>query len=537
MNKKLISAIILGTIITSLSGCVITDSVNKLLGKSTKISRIPASEGKIKRPIPVAEAQSPAKEVEVFILGKDAVDIGFVKSGTASSTLVSYITPAVTARIVDINAKMGQKVKKGDLLLTLGDFITTEIADKQYETAQKGLELLKTSQFITDYSSVRNIEIATNGVKLAYESYQNAIETKQNAKNLYDEQADSADIADDMAEDMYSHAKSGYSKLQSSIGTLEDKISILENTLETLPTDDPERASIEEALSSLETALETAEGQVDTVKLAMKQAEYGVDQAENGEDLLDAGYESQMTQLDFAIFAAKTSYENAIKQFEVAVNGMDLQKIGLQGQILQAELGVTSAALNSNQKYITSPIEGTVTSVFSTTKEGSLASPGQILMKIENPEKLSIHTSVNFEESSLIAQGDSVEITGIGIKNPVKGEIISVSPSANDTSKKIDIEIEFTNNKEVIPGSLVKVQFSPKTDKVFIPLNSIYTENLNEYVKIVDSENKVVAKEITLGDIIGEFVEVSGLKGNEKIIKSPSASIQEGDKVTESTNK
>jgi len=530
MNKKLISALLLSIIITSLSGCSLTNSINKLLGKSTKISRIPQGHGKISR-IPVAEAKSPAKEVEIFTIGKDDIDISFMKSGTASSSITSYITPSVTARIVDINATVGQKVNKGETLLTLGNFITTEIADKQYETALKGLELLETSKFITDNSSIRSIEIATNGVKLAYESYQNAIKTKQNAEDLYDEQMDSADMADDLAEDMYSNAKSGYTKLQNSIEALKGKISTLETTIENLPEDSSEKASLEEAKSKLEEALSTAEGQVDTVKLAIKQADYGTEQAENAEELLEVGHESQMNQLDFAVFAAKTSYENAIKQFEVAVNGLDLQKIGLEGQILQAELGVLSAQLNSNQKYLTSPIEGTVTSISSTVKEGSLAAPGQILMKIENPNQLSVHTSINIEEAALIKKGDTVEISGLGIKNTVEGSIVSVSSSVNDTSKKIDVEIEFTNNEEVISGSLVKVKFIPNTDKIFIPLNSIYTEDLNEYVKIVDEDNEVVAKEITLGEIIGEYAEITGLKGNEKIIKSPSASIKEGDLV------
>lgn len=537
MSKKLISALILATIVTSMSGCALTDSINKLLGKSTKISRIPLTEGKIRRPTPTANAQSIAKEVEVFALGKDNIDISFTKSGTASSTTLTYIVPSVTARIVDIKATVGQKVKKGDLLITLGNFITTEIADKQYETAEKGLELLKTSQFITDYSAIKNIEVATNGVKTAHESYQNAIKGKLNAEKVYDEQLDSAGMAHDLAKDSYSHAKSGYSKLQSAITKLQEKITALGNTISQLPENDPQLKDLETAKSKLEEALSTAQGQVDTVQFAITQADAGRDQTENAEDLLAASHTAQMDQLDFAIFAAKTAYENSAKQFEVAVSGLDLQKIALKGQILQAEMGLESAKLNSNQKYLTSPIEGIVTSISATAKKGSLTAPGQILMKVENPKKLSIHTGVNFEEASLITQGDKVVITGTGIKNPIEGNIVSISPAANDTSKKIDVEIEFTNNKEVIPGSLVKIEFSPKTDKKFIPLNSIYTENLNEYIKIIDENNKVVAKEITLGDIIGEYVEVTGLKGDEKIIKSPSASIQEGDRVQESTTK
>lgn len=521
---------------TSLSGCALTDQINKILGKSTKISRIPVN-GKIKRPIETANAQSIAKEVEIFELGRDHADISFTKSGTASSSTLTYITPAITGRIVDIKAIVGQKVKKGDLLLTLGDFITTEIADNQYSTAEKGLELLKTSQFITDNSSIKSIEVATNGVKLSYEAYQSAIKGKQNAENLYNEQLDSAELAHDLAKDSYNHAKSGYSKLQNSIGKLEEKITALENTISKLPEGDSKKTDLEAAKGKLEEALATAEGQVDTVQFAITAADSGRDQTENAEDILDAGHDAQMDQLDFAILGAKTAYENAAKQFEIAVSGLDLQKIGLKGQILQAEMGLESAKLNSNQKYITSPIEGVVTSISTTVKKGNLAAPGQVLMKVENSKKLSIKTSVNLEEVELITKGDKVKISSNSIKNPVEGEIISISPSANDTSKKIDIEIEFTNDKNIIPGSLVKIVFSPKSTKKFVPLNSIYTENLNEYIKIIDEDNKVVAKEITLGNIIGEYVEVTGLKDDEKIIKSPSASIQEGDIVKESTIK
>lgn len=98
-------------------------------------------------------------------------------------------------------------------------------------------------------------------------------------------------------------------------------------------------------------------------------------------------------------------------------------------------------------------------------------------------------------------------------------------------TKKIDVEIE--TSADIIPGSFVKISFSPSTKKtIFVPLNSINLKPEGKCVNIVNNDFVVEYKEVQTGQIIGDYIEITdGLKGNEKIIKAVTIYVEEGEKV------
>lgn len=243
---------------------------------------------------------------------------------------------------------------------------------------------------------------------------------------------------------------------------------------------------------------------------------------------------SQTHQLDYAIEMALISYKNALNQLQAAQIAMGQQKVGAATQVLQAESGSKIANISSNLKYIKAPISGTVTSISAT--EGNFAAPGSTLIKLENTTALSLTVAVNSYEKSLIETGDKVTIES-DYSQTLEGQIISISPSLDSTTKKINVEILIENPQSLTPGSIVKAIFNQHSKKgIFIPLNSIYNGDEGQYVKVAE-EGKIIFKKVSMGQITGDYVEIlAGLNGTEKIVTSSELFLDEGEKVKTSSD-
>lgn len=502
-----------------ISGCSFIDN----FGKSQKIARFVTDE-KIAR---ASNFKSPT-EIEILDLSKENLSIILTKSAIATAKDSAYVIPQTSGKVSAMRVSNGSSVNKGTILMTLGDSLSTDIAQIQYETALQALELSRNSQFITNDNSFRTMEISALGVKTAYESYQNAINSRDNAENIYEEQYSGAKITRNSTKNNKNTLEDTLSELEKTISSLETQKETILETLSQLTQNDPPYSDLSAALQEIESILAEAKAKKSTLENNIKSIKDGLKQADNGLDVLEVSFEAQKTQLDFAIFAAEKQYEIALKQFEIATNAAELQNIGLQTQILQLDSAAKMAELSNSQKNITSPIKGVITEL--PASKNNFVSPGQPVAKVENPEILLIKTGLNSKEIDFLALKQSVKI--IYGKKEMSGEITSISPSVNNYTQKINIEITVDNTENIPLGSLVKIEIPITTNQIFIPLNSLYNNNEGQFVKIIN-DDKVKFVKIEIGEIIGTHIEIKeGLAGNEKIIITPGNLLEENEIVS-----
>lgn len=422
------------------------------------------------QPIP---QEPPAKQVETFIVGQNDAELSFTKSGQVSSGKTALIMPEIAGRITDIKVKVGDKVKSGQILVTLGDSLATDATNIGYETAIKGLDLLDTSQLKLDYSAQKDIQAVMIGYYSAKESLENSINSKDSAEDLYDEQHD----------------------------YLEDQVDDLEDAL-----DDMEEIPDYKHDKTYQATLSTYE-QLDS---QLEQAEIG--------------HEAQMDQVDFGIEMAKKQLESAILAVEGVQAKYSMQFVQLDSSILQATSGTDLSKLQKEAQNVRSPISGTITSIQAT--EENPTAPGQLLMTVSDLVDLKITTSVNENEMPLLKVGD---ITKIG---QFTGTISSISPALSSFDNKIAIEIKPEKDFSALSGSLVDITFTPNTDSIFVPLKTVTIEDTKYYVKLIGEDKTITKKTVETGRIIGEFIEItSGLTDGDTIATSSTTFLQEGDKV------
>lgn len=515
MNKKIATFLLICLCVT-LTGCSLTEA-KKIARFSPKVAR-------------AATISTPSEQsIEVFDLSKDSPQISFTKSAIAHSKDIAYVVPQTTGKVTNVRVKLGDKVRQGTTLITLGDSLPTDISEIQYQTALKALDLAQVSELFTDDSAKKTIQTSAIGVKLAYESYENAQRTLDNAEKIYDEQRDSAEIGKSTATDGLNFSSKSLAKLDNAITQLRQKKDVLESELASMDSSNSNYTTISESLAKVEEAIATAEAQKDTVDFSKKTASRGIEQADNGLDLLERSFKAQKDQMEFAIEAAKKQYDMAVKQFGLAANGANLQKLGVQTQVLQLDSASQIAALSNEQKNIKSPITGYVTEI--QAQANNFVATGQPVAKVENPAKLTIKTSVNSDEATLLAIGQTVKIQFNS--KEIEGTITAISPSLSDTARKINVEIAADNkNESIIAGSLVKVIFSSTQDsRIFIPLNSLRNSDNDQFVTVIQN-NKAHLQNVEIGEIVGDYVEIiSGLNGNEIILKTADSFLNEGDSV------
>lgn len=419
-------------------------------------------------PQPITQ-EPPAKQVETFIVGQNDAKLSFTKSGQVYSGKTALIMPEIAGRITDIKVKVGDKVKNGQILITLGDSLATDATNIGYETAIKGLDLLDTLQLKTDYSAQKDIQAVMIGYYSSKESLENTINSKDSAEDLYDEQRD-------------------YS---------EDQIDNLEDAL-----DDMEEIPDYKKDKTYQATLATYE-----------QLESQLEQAE-------IGHEIQMDQVDFGIEMAKKQLESAILAVEGVQAKYSLQFVQLNSSILQATSGADLSKLQKEAQNVRSPISGTVTSIQAT--EENPTAPGQLLMAVSDLVDLKITTSVNENEMPLLKVGDTTSV----------GTILSISPALSSFDNKIAVEIKPEKGANFLSGSLVDVVFTPNTNSIFVPLKTVTIEDTKYYVKLIGEDKTITKKTVETGRIIGEFIEItSGLTDGNTIATSSTTFLQEGDKV------
>lgn len=428
------------------------------------------------------QAENTAKTVETITLNSFKPELKIQEVGTVESEQITLIQPEITGRVLSLKVKVGDKVKENQVLATLGNSLSTDIIDINKQSAQNSAAISREAQKYTEYAGIQSMNQAQNGLKMAEAAYFNAYQSLINAQNAYEYQYDQASLALDNAELSYKQAKKAYKN-----------------------------------------APEASKSQA---KTAREMAENGVEQAEIALDLLIEGHQSQLDQLNYVLQNTALQYQNAKTQIESVYAASNLQKLQAESQANQANQGAKSANANAERKEVKAYSTGTVTKV--NVKEDNLVSPGVTIIEIQNTENLIVKTYINAETATLLDKNSKVEVEISG--NKTEGKIVYIGSTLDPITKKIEVKISLEKTN-LIPGVQVKIYFTPTTNSYFIPLNAVSIQNGKHTVKL-NKDGKVVFKEVEIGKLINEYVEITkGLSPKDQIITTTNTFLNEGEEV------
>lgn len=211
-----------------------------------------------------------------------------------------------------------------------------------------------------------------------------------------------------------------------------------------------------------------------------------------------------------------------------------------QANVKAAQASLDLAKLDLDYTEVRAPISGYIGKALLT--KGNLATAGakplarivqmdpiRVVFSITDKERLSGMDQLTFQKPDIqiaLSNGDKLEMPAANLftDNEVNEQTATMAVYAQ------------TDNKEnrLIPGNYVNVTVS--LDKlrpaILVPQASVSQDGNGQYVMTVDSNNTVVQKYITVGDMMdGQYVVVSGLQDGDRLVTIGQQKLKNGDKV------
>jgi membrane fusion protein, multidrug efflux system len=178
---------------------------------------------------------------------------------------------------------------------------------------------------------------------------------------------------------------------------------------------------------------------------------------------------------------------------------------------------------------ITAPFSGTVTKKIANI--GDLASPGKVLLQIENGEELQVLAQVPEALLLQVSEGDSLSIEIPAAKLILIGEVAEVAPAADPMSRTAPVKINITSGPDLRVGQFARITLEGSDESTLMLAESaVLYRGQMEVVFVVDKSDKTARMRLVrTGAVYDDEIEIlSGLEPGEVVVVSGNDKLQDG---------
>ena len=475
-------------------------------------------------------------EVENPQMGELTSDTTYI--GTVEPQQQVYVMPKLSGTVTQVNYKVGDTVKEGDVLFKIDDEayqVQMDSAQAAYNTAQAGATA------------------ATSGAR-DLQNYQTEEQIRQLQKNLndtYESKDDMEDSLDELREQgktasaQVASAQASVDALSQSLGVQKQDLAAKQTAMdEAKATYDDKKAdtsATEEEKKAAEAAYNTAKTEYDAAAAAVTAtssqlalAKQGLSAAQAGVNTINSG----KTQLKSGIDQIETSQDtltdslNTAKQaYSITQNEVYPQTDATYtAQLNQAAVGIESAQMQLDYCTVTAPISGVIEAI-NVEKEG-MAAAGNVAYIISNKDSMTVTFDVAEAAKNALNIGDHVTVERNG--QTFDGSITEIGTMAGQQTKLFRVKATVTGAGDALPNG-VSVKVSATTEKednkMLIPFDSLYFSGGDAYVYCVE-DNKLVRTSVTVGLMDDEHAVIEdGLTTDSLVVDNWSAKLRNGAEV------
>lgn len=198
-----------------------------------------------------------------------------------------------------------------------------------------------------------------------------------------------------------------------------------------------------------------------------------------------------------------------------------------EADILQAQGALQQAQANYENTIIRAPADGTITSV--DIKMGELASTAKQVIVLQDVSNLYVKTKINESNIANVVVGQSVAMTFDAFPGEFTGSVVQVDPAAKieDGIVNYEIKISINENNEIIRLGMnadVNIRAGIKPDVIVVSKAGVKKDDTGSYVDLVTNKKtkKSVKTNVTTGmSGDGGLIEISsGLSVGDEIVLS-----------------
>ncbi|OGB85676.1 hypothetical protein A2994_02875 [candidate division Kazan bacterium RIFCSPLOWO2_01_FULL_48_13] len=419
---------------------------------------------------------------------------GSVVSG--QSLELGFLSPGIV-KIVSV--KVGDEIKKGDLLVALN----TDVLNRQAAQARASIQAAQAMMYKAQ-NQLRSVDInvlnlgldsARIALENAQRSYQNALNAYNAGQGLISGSAEIARVALNNAQAAFTSTQSNYNRILSAYSSGRATI-----------------ADVQQASAALTTA---------SAAYNMAQAQYQA--AIREEDSQRVNSRAQLDNARSALNSAELAYRLAEAQRSQSLapaSSADIQSAAAQVAASVAALQMVQAQIA--QATLRAPIDGRVVSV--NAKPAELSRTGQPAVVIETAGEFKVEVNISETELSKVRVGQVARIAFDALPNVfATGTVAAVDPAATIVMGVVNYKATIVFDQPVagLVSSLtadLEIITDSRPDVLIVPRRAL-VKTANGYIIKVLQDKQVVEKSIEvglLGDTDAEIV--GGLAANEQII-------------------
>ena len=250
-------------------------------------------------------------------------------------------------------------------------------------------------------------------------------------------------------------------------------------------------------------------------------------------------YEAELLKAEAEAKAAEIELQNAKTLADKNIVSKNEQAMA-QAKLDQAKAEIALAKLHLSFTEIRAPFAGTIDRI--PKKLGSLIDEGELLTSLSDNSEMFAYFNVSEPEyleyqTNVKSRGDN-KVNLLLANNrplPYKGEVEVIESEFDNETGNIAFRAKFPNPDKLLRhGETGKVMMSmPLRDALVIPQKATYEIQDKKYVFVVDKNNVLKSKNITVkGEMPDLYVVESGLSEGDRILLEGIQKVKDDDKIS-----
>jgi len=199
-------------------------------------------------------------------------------------------------------------------------------------------------------------------------------------------------------------------------------------------------------------------------------------------------------------------------------------------RVAQAQLGASRARIG--RLDVRAPTAGLVLS--RSVEAGQVVGAGSpALFRIAEGGQIELMARLPQSDLARLNVGVPVTVTPVGSTQTYQGSVWQVSPIIDPQTRQGIARILVPYNRELRPGGFASAEIrAGSANAPLLPESAVQSDHRGNYVYVVDNQNKIVRRAVTVGEVSDRGVAIaSGLNGNERIVESAGAFLSPGQRV------
>ena len=199
-----------------------------------------------------------------------------------------------------------------------------------------------------------------------------------------------------------------------------------------------------------------------------------------------------------------------------------------------AEVDASRPGMTYSASPVKAPVSGTITSF--ATSVGNMVAASMTIGRISSTDKLEIKTSVPERFISKIKLNQKATLTFDAYPGETfYAKVTKISPVLDTSTRTMGVTLVLDPPDSKIKIGMygrIKLITDHKSNAIIIPASCLVTRSQEQCVFVVNPDNTVTLKKVTVGIKVDDMVEIlSGLEGNEKVVTKGQTLLNNGTKV------